>query len=418
MKKILLIILVVLCSINQSIGSTVDDEAKLTNAFNILFDDDASSNKNNAFCIFRNIYNSTLSQKKSEYTNHMLATYGLGLCYYNGFGVERSYDIAFLHFSELVSRGFDNYVPEAGFYYGECCYNGYGTKQDSNRARISYYHSALFGSASSKVTLGYFLANDEENMVKGHETEIFNWLKEEADKNSADAQYVLGHLYLDGKACSKDEMLGVSYLEKSANNGFERALYELAKRYSQLGKFQNYPKAFSYYTILANRDDAYSQYYLGVCYSLGKGTTEDNSLALRWYKKAADGGCADALYTLGDIYYKGEYVQKDNSKALSYYKEFLSHQYDKDPHTDNVVIRVVFVKSKIGDIYYEEKNYEMAVKYYLQAVDIEQITSKSAKNLAICYKWGYGGLLQSNRKSEEWLEKAIELGNKEASKMR
>lgn len=54
MKKILLI-LVVLCSINQSIGSTIDDETKLTNAFNILFDVDASSNKNNAFA-FLEIY--------------------------------------------------------------------------------------------------------------------------------------------------------------------------------------------------------------------------------------------------------------------------------------------------------------------------------------------------------------------------
>ncbi len=56
-------------------------------------------------------------------------------------------------------------------------------------------------------------------------------------------------------------------------------------------------------------------------------------------------------------------------------------------------------------MYYEgrgvEKNLDLAVKYYLLAMEQGQISENSAKRLAECYRNGLGGLEASEKKAEE-----------------
>ena len=407
-------------------ASDDDDSVKLTAAFNLLSGKDGYTNYDRAYDIFKTIYYSTaLSSRKKARANHIYAEYGLGLCLYRGFGIKQNYYEAYRHFWSLVMLGVDNYIPDAGYFYGECCYNGYGTSRNLKDARVGFYHSAMFGSSLSRIKLGVLMLKGEKEIVSENDSEVFGWVREEAAKNNSEAQYVLGHLYLRGNGCSKDTLLALAYFEKSANNNNEEAMYTLVHNFylpDYGSKFKDHSKAFLYINKLANNGDAYSQYDLGVCYAMGRGTEKNEGLALQWYEKAANGGCPDALSELGNMYYEGRNVQKNNQKALSYYMNYLQHEYDRNPHGNALAIRVIYVKSKIGDIYYEggygvSQDYEQAVKYYLKAADAYQISAKSAKNLAICYKWGYGGLLPSNKKSEEWLQKAKELGDKEAREM-
>ena len=54
---------------------------------------------------------------------------------------------------------------------------------------------------------------------------------------------------------------------------------------------------------------------LGLFYCLGQGCNEDFSLALAWWKKAADLGNANAIYNLGVSYAEGEIIKRNLSKA-------------------------------------------------------------------------------------------------------
>ena len=50
---------------------------------------------------------------------------------------------------------------------------------------------------------------------------------------------------------------------------------------------------------LAEQGDASAQFNLGVIYDLGKGVTEDDEEAAKWYLKSANQGQAEAQYSLG-----------------------------------------------------------------------------------------------------------------------
>ena len=48
-----------------------------------------------------------------------------------------------------------------------------------------------------------------------------------------------------------------------------------------------------------------------VMYALGEGVPENDTEAVKWFRKAAEQGYADAQYYLGDVYYFGEGVPLD-----------------------------------------------------------------------------------------------------------
>ena len=78
------------------------------------------------------------------------------------------------------------------------------------------------------------------------------WLKEAAEENYADAQYLLGCCY---------------------ENGY--------------GVEENLNTAFKWYQLSADRGNDDAQNSLGICYEDGLGTTKNLSKAIEWYEKSA-----------------------------------------------------------------------------------------------------------------------------------
>ena len=50
-------------------------------------------------------------------------------------------------------------------------------------------------------------------------------------------------------------------------------------------------------------------------YATGEGVPENDSEAVKWYRKAADQGYASAQNNLGNMYYKGDGVPENNIRA-------------------------------------------------------------------------------------------------------
>ena len=53
-----------------------------------------------------------------------------------------------------------------------------------------------------------------------------------------------------------------------------------------------------------------------MCYDEGKGVRVDQSLAVKWYRMAAERGDADAQYNLAACYDNGEGVRKNSAVAV------------------------------------------------------------------------------------------------------
>ena len=71
--------------------------------------------------------------------------------------------------------------------------------------------------------------------------------------------------------------------------------------------------------VLAEQDDPAAQATLGDRYLEGRGVSQDNAEALRWFRRAAEQGHAHGLFRLGWMYDGGRSVPHNDSEARRFY---------------------------------------------------------------------------------------------------
>ena len=81
----------------------------------------------------------------------------------------------------------------------------------------------------------------------------------------------------------------------------------------------NYSKALEKLRPLAAQGHAAAQYNLGVMHEWGDGVLQDNLLAVKWYRRAAENFHKDAQNSLGAMYSKGLGVEENFIKALKWF---------------------------------------------------------------------------------------------------
>ncbi len=81
--------------------------------------------------------------------------------------------------------------------------------------------------------------------------------------------------------------------------------------------------------IVAEAGFANAQFLLGSLYAQGHGVQQDDSLALRWYRTAAQLDNADAAYALGEIYLVGRGIRTSAKKAAQWFQA-AAHQGHRD----------------------------------------------------------------------------------------
>jgi TPR repeat protein len=87
----------------------------------------------------------------------------------------------------------------------------------------------------------------------------------------------------------------------------------MAKRFYGAADFA---KALESFVAAAEKGNADAQYYAGVMFADGQGTTRNFEEAAKWYEKAAEQNHADALYALARLYVFGNGVEPDSRKAV------------------------------------------------------------------------------------------------------
>ena len=82
----------------------------------------------------------------------------------------------------------------------------------------------------------------------------------------------------------------------------------------------DYGTAFRLMKPLAEQGDAKAQHNLGVMYDYGRGTPQDNTKAVKWYRRAAEQGIPEAQHNLGLIYENGQGVPRNDTEAVKWYR--------------------------------------------------------------------------------------------------
>ncbi|OAD19538.1 TPR repeat-containing protein [Candidatus Thiomargarita nelsonii] len=111
-------------------------------------------------------------------------------------------------------------------------------------------------------------------------TQAAPWLEKAAVQGHADAQSLLGSMYLIGRGVSRDTAQAIHWLKKAADQGHAEA-----------------------------------QSLLGAIYLVEK----DFAQAYHWLQKSAEQGLADAQYLLGAMYYEGKGVAQNTARAYHFF---------------------------------------------------------------------------------------------------
>ena len=173
-----------------------------------------------------------------------------------------------------------------------------------------------------------------------------------------------------------------SHLQRNSNQNidFTNIGFYLGQCYTLgRGTEKDDSQAFKYYKLSADQNHADAQYNLGHCYKNGRGTEKDESQAFKYYKLSADQNYADAQNNLGYCHKNGRGTEKDESQAVKYYK--LSADQNNADAQNNLAL---CYKNGRGT----EKDDSQAFKYYKLAAD--QNHAYAQNNLGHCYKNGRG----------------------------
>jgi hypothetical protein len=121
-----------------------------------------------------------------------------------------------------------------------------------------------------------------------------------AEENNAEAQFLLGSLYINGQGVKKDDTKGLSWIMKSARQGYDQARL----------------RAFSIYFELAGRGDASAMYNLGYMCLHGWGGEHNPDVGIGWLENAAKNGHDRSAKVLSGIYAEGKFgITPDEDKA-------------------------------------------------------------------------------------------------------
>lgn len=117
------------------------------------------------------------------------------------------------------------------------------------------------------------------------------------------SQCKIGDYYADKTSSHLDYQEAIRWYEAAAENGYERARFEIGKLYeidgvcAENGK----EKALEIYERLAGQGYPTAQCVLGMKYRLGDGVEENLKLARKWLEKAAMQGHGAAIRNLADL---------------------------------------------------------------------------------------------------------------------
>lgn len=107
---------------------------------------------------------------------------------------------------------------------------------------------------------------------------------------------------------------------------FTRAdsLYEVAERYEMHNEFA---EAIAQYNVLYELDSVRALCGLGRCYSSISYVERNDSIAAKYYQRAADCDSPEALYRLGDCYLSGQGMRPDTVRAFSVFVQAAKLDY-------------------------------------------------------------------------------------------
>lgn len=315
--------------------------------------------------------------EKIAESNDVEAQFELALHYLNN----KQADKAAPWFKKAAEQG----QIAAIYYYGYLKYYGQGIVQDKTGGITLFQEASKKSFPMADYQLGriYYSGDGADQDF----SKAVEYLKKAATQNIDKAKWLLGLCYIDGKGVDQNYYFATQWLAEafpthrkefaelmSANENTPYGEYMKGLRLYYVDK--DYDAAISCFKNVAKNKIAEGKTMLGVCYGNKDYAKRNTKKAVKLLRKAAPNSPA-AKYYLSSMYETGTGVKQDAGMALALLKEAA----DKG---------VGYAQCKLGDLYMVgegvTQDLTKAAQLYLQAEVQGHLTTKSARNLAECYK--------------------------------
>lgn len=255
------------------------------------------------------------------------AQYKLGVCYRDGFGVNRDLAKSILWFKKAAIQGELEALYNIGFIYvdlkdprsdevfievvheamnkinstdstkaymllGDCLIKGNGIAKDEKKGCKYLTIAAKRGDDNAQALLGYCYKKGIGVAID--KNEAFKWFEKSAKQGNAMGQAALGSCYCNSEGVPLNISLGINWLTKSAKQGVSASQFALGDYYEE----DDEELAFYWYEQSALRGNTKAEYVMGTYHECGIKVAANKDKAMVWYKKAADKGYLPAQRAL------------------------------------------------------------------------------------------------------------------------
>lgn len=347
-------------------------------------------------------------------------------CYRQGKGVDADEATAIKYYTMAADGGNADAQYALAAYYQE--------KEDYKNAVKFYQLAAKRGNVASMYwsgKLGMSAAQTEQEKAQA-----FSYLQRAAEADHLDAIYETADCYMNGRGTAKNVATACVYLKKAAPRGHVEACWQLARAYvKSTGVTQHYEQALYWFSKAVAKghpctmkdelqdEPGFILYLNGVKSFMSDRNFEE---AIRQFKELEKMGNAMGTVMQAAVLSADSNPKRNDKKALKMLEKIATaqplayHYMGKIYETGenkNTELAVKYYSlaadaqyapslCRMGDYYYEgndvvDKNPNQAIKYFRRAYEQGRMSTKAARRLASFYEKGASGVPADPQKAEE-----------------
>ncbi len=181
---------------------------------------------------------------------------------------------------------------------------------------------ALFLSLHIANVSAASIAKAERAIQKSEYKEALEELRTLVKDGDADAMYLLGTLYRDGKGVEKSADKAQSYFSSAARQGHLESVNALREMKNAVYKVE-----FDNLLPKAEAGNADAQNRIGEMYEYAQGVPRNMETAFNWFSKAADADYTPGIHNLARAYNFGSGVEVNFTKAEELFRKAAEKGY-------------------------------------------------------------------------------------------
>ncbi|WP_426231078.1 caspase family protein [Pararhizobium sp. DWP3-4] len=161
-----------------------------------------------------------------------------------------------------------------------------------------------------------------------------------------------------------------------------------------LSKTKDFTVAMEWYRKAAEAEYPAAMRMVAILFRDGSGVEQDYSQAMTWFGKAADRGDFEAMKGIGDLFQKGLGVPVDLTAATTWYRK------SADAGSASAMLEVATMNQEGKGL---PRNMSEALNWYQKAADLNNVSAMTS--LAFLYQTGEG-VPQDYAQAAKWFQKA------------